>query len=195
VSSRTTLGAALLFLPALCLAHVGADAGEHHGTATWVAGFTHPFIGFDHLAAMVVLGMWSALTARRIWLAPLVFAAALVVGALIGLAGIALPGVEPMIAASLLVLGLLLALGTKLPAVGGSAVAAVFALFHGAAHGQELAGHDALWALAGMAVGTALLLVAGIGIGVLLRQRSVWWPRVAGACVALLGSALLGRLA
>jgi urease accessory protein len=193
-ASRAALCAALL-LPALCLAHVGADAVEHHGTATWFAGFAHPFVGVDHLAAMVVLGVWSALTAQRVWLAPLVFAATLAVGALIGLAGIALPGVEPMIAASLLVLGLLLALGTKLPAVGGSTVAAVFALFHGAAHGQELAGHDALWALAGMVVATALLLAAGIGLGMLLRQRSVWLPRVTGAGVAMLGSALLARFA
>jgi urease accessory protein len=194
VLSRAAFCAALL-LPALCLAHVGSDAGDHHGTAALAAGFAHPFTGFDHLAAMLVLGVWSALTARRVWLAPIAFVATLAIGALVGSAGIAMPSVEPMIAASLLALGLLLAIGAKLPAIGGVAVAAVFALFHGAAHGQELAGHGALWAIAGMVVATALLHTAGIGLGMLLRQRSVWWPRVAGAAVALFGVALLGQLA
>ncbi|HZT54658.1 MAG TPA: HupE/UreJ family protein, partial [Burkholderiaceae bacterium] len=181
-----------LLVPALCLAHVGNDSGGHHGAA--VAGFMHPFTGLDHLAAMLALGVWSALTARRVWLAPLVFAATLAVGALIGLGGSTgfwLPSVEPMIAASLLVLGLLLATGAKLPALGGAAIAAVFALFHGAAHGQELAGHGALAAVAGMVVATALLHSAGIGLGLALKQRSVWLPRAAGAAVALFGVTLL----
>lgn len=193
--SRAVFGAAL-FVPALCFAHIGADAGAHHGAAAALAaGFVHPFSGLDHLAAMLALGVWSALTARRVWLAPLVFAATLALGALIGLTGISLPGVEPMIAASLLVLGLLLATGAKLPAIGGAAVAAVFALFHGAAHGQELAGHDALFAIGGMVAATALLHTAGIGIGLLLKHRDAWLPRIAGGAAALLGVVLLGQLA
>ncbi|MEP7102819.1 MAG: HupE/UreJ family protein [Burkholderiales bacterium] len=192
--SRAVFGA-LLLVPALCFAHVGADAGAHHGAAAALAaGFVHPFTGLDHLAAMLVLGVWSALTAKRIWLAPLVFAATLAIGAVTGLAGVALPSVEPMIAASLLALGLLLATGAKLPAIGGAAVAALFALFHGAAHGQELAGHDALFAIGGMVVATALLHAAGIGLGLALKNRNVWLPRVAGAAVALFGVSLLAPL-
>jgi urease accessory protein len=141
---RTALALALC-APALCLAHVGADAGAHHGAVSALAaGFMHPFTGADHLAAMLVLGVWSALTARRVWLAPLAFAATLAIGALIGLGGGAVPGIEPMIAASLLALGLLLATSAKLPAVAGAVLAAVFALFHGAAHGHELAGRCAV---------------------------------------------------
>jgi urease accessory protein len=189
-------GAALLVLPALCLAHAGTDAGTHHGAwAALAAGFLHPFSGLDHLAAMLALGVWSALTARRVWLAPLAFAATLGVGAAIGLTGIALSGVEPMIAASLLVLGLLLAGNARLPAFTGAAIAALFALFHGAAHGQELIRHDAPFAIAAMVAATALLHSAGIGMGLLLQRRSAWLPRVAGASVALFGVALLGQLA
>jgi urease accessory protein len=193
--TRLAIGTALV-APALCWAHVGGDSAQHHGAAAaLIAGFEHPYTGLDHLSAMLVLGVWSALTARRVWLAPLAFAAALLVGALIGLAGVALPSVEPMIAASLLVLGLLLASGAKLPALGGAALAALFALFHGAAHGQELAGPDALYAIGAMVVATALLHAAGIGIGLALRERRAWLARAAGAGVALFGITLLGQLA
>ena len=195
LASHAALVAAAL-LPALSLAHSGGDAGAHHGAAAaWLAGFTHPFTGLDHLAALVALGVWSALTARRVWLAPQVFAATLAFGAWLGVAGLALPMVEPMIAASLLVLGLLLATRARLPALAGAAIAAMFALFHGVAHGQELAGDDAWSALAGMVLATALLHVGGIALGMLLRDRNLWLPRVAGIAVSATGAVLLGQFA
>ena len=185
----------LLALPALALAHTGTDAGLHHdahdATGALAAGFAHPFSGLDHLAAMVALGLWSAMTARRAWIAPLAFAGTLLVGALLGLAGVTLPVVEPMIAVSLLALGLLLASNARLPAAAGALMAAGFALFHGLAHGAELAGPTAAFALIGMVAATALLHGAGIGIGLLLRSRAAWLPRVAGTAVALFGIALL----
>ncbi|HEY0200135.1 MAG TPA: HupE/UreJ family protein, partial [Burkholderiaceae bacterium] len=111
--------AAVLLLAALPLAasaHIGVDGGTHHGFLT---GFLHPLTGLDHLAAMVAVGLWSALAARRAWpdllAAPLGFAAMLLAGALLGLGGVQLPGVEPMIAASLLALGLLVVTRWHLP--------------------------------------------------------------------------------
>ena len=185
----------LLALPALAMAHTGTDAGLHHdaqdAAGALAAGFAHPFSGLDHLAAMVALGLWSAMTARRAWIAPLAFAGTLLVGALLGLAGVTLPVVEPMIAVSLLALGLLLASNARLPAAAGALMAAGFALFHGLAHGAELAGPTAAFALIGMVAATALLHGAGIGIGLLLRSRAAWLPRVAGTAVALFGIALL----
>jgi urease accessory protein len=160
---------------------VGGDAGEHHGLLT---GFTHPLTGLDHLAAMLAVGLWSALTARRTWTAPLAFAGLLLVGALLAQGGVALPGIEPMIAASMLVVGLLLATQARLPEAAGALLVGAFALFHGAAHGQELAGTGALF---GMVAGTAVLHLAGMGLGLLLRARSAWLPRLAGAAVALFG--------
>lgn len=162
-------------------AHIGTDAVSHQG---FVSGFVHPITGLDHLAAMLAVGVWSALTTRRLWLAPLSFAALLLVGALLAQAGLALPAVEPMIAASMLVLGLLLAARIHLPEAAGAVLVGAFALFHGAAHGQELAG---AWALAGMVLGTATLHLAGMGIGLGLKRVSAWLPRMAGAVVALMG--------
>ena len=187
----------LAALPLAAAAHTGADAGMHHG---FLAGFLHPLTGPDHLAAMVAVGLWSALTARRAWpdllWAPLGFALMLLAGALLGLAGVQLPAVEPMIAASLLVLGLLVVTQRRLPALAAAALVGAFAVFHGVAHGQELAGESgAALALAGMLAATVLLHAAGIAIGWALRHANRWLPRVAGAAVAVFGVALLGGLA
>jgi urease accessory protein len=190
--------AALGALPLLASAHVGADGAAHHDIG-FAQGFLHPFTGMDHLAAMVAVGLWSALIARSardvLW-APVGFAAMLLAGALVGLAGVQVPAVEPMIAASLLVIGLLVVTRLRLPGPVAAAVVGAFAVFHGVAHGYELSGdHGAGLAIAGMVLATALLHAGGIAIGWALRQRTVWLPRVAGAAVALFGAALLAQLA
>jgi len=190
--------AALAALPLAAFAHVGADGAAHHDIG-FVRGFLHPFTGMDHLAAMVAVGLWSALIARNgrdvLW-APLGFAGMLLVGALVGLAGVRLPAVEPMIAASLLVVGLLVVTRLRLPGPWAAALVGVFAVFHGVAHGHELAGdHGAAAAVAGMVLATALLHAGGIALGWALRQRSAWLPRVAGAAVAVFGATLLAQLA
>lgn len=169
----------------LALAHAGADGATHHGL---LSGFTHPFTGLDHLAAMLAVGVWSAGTARRRWVAPGVFVAMLLAGALLARAGLVLPAVEAMIAGSLLVVGALLLSPWRLPLALGAVALGVFALFHGAAHGRELAGTGAL---AGMALATALLHGLGIALGLTLRRRAVWLPRVAGLGAALFGLGLL----
>lgn len=178
---KTAATLALTGTATLALAHVGAHEGDHHGFLT---GFLHPITGLDHLAAMVAVGVWSAATTRRVWIAPLAFALTLFVGALLAQGGMGFPAIEPMIAVSMLVVGLLLAVRAKLSEVAGALLVGAFALFHGAAHGQELGG---LAALLGMVAGTALLHVAGIGLGQLLLRHSVWWTRAAGAVVALMG--------
>ncbi|WP_431273882.1 HupE/UreJ family protein [Variovorax ureilyticus] len=194
---RSSAFALLIALPLAASAHTGVDGGMHHGFA---AGFLHPLTGADHLAAMVAVGLWSALTARRAWpdllWAPLGFAVMLLAGASAGLAGVHLPAVEPMIAASLLVLGLLVLTQRRLPALAAASLVGAFAVFHGVAHGQELAGESgAALTLAGMLAATVLLHAAGLAIGWSLRHGHRWAPRVAGAGVALFGAALLGGLA
>ena len=185
--SHKLLVLAAAALPFAATAHTGADAGAHHGLA---AGLLHPFTGLDHLAAMLAVGLWSALTmTRRLWLAPLAFVALLLVGALHG-PGLGLPAVEPMIAVSLLVLGLFVAARVKAAAPVGAFVVGAFALFHGAAHGDELSGGAAL---AGMVLATCALHSLGLVLGLRLRERSVWWTRAAGGAVALLGAVLLAH--
>lgn len=188
---RAGVTAALCAAPLLAQAHVGTGAAHGHGLQAALSGFVHPFTGADHLLAMVTLGAWSVLTMQRAWAGPAAFCAALLAGALLGLAGLAVPLVEPMIALSLLVLGLLLASRRALPAWAAPMMAAGFAVFHGAAHGAELGGQAAAAVLAGMTAATALLHAGGMAIGLALGRRAAWLPRLAGAGVALFGSALL----
>jgi urease accessory protein len=197
---RTALLCATVLLPALALAH--GEAGDHAHTG-FAAGFAHPFTGIDHLAAMLAVGLWSALHTQRPWLAPLSFASLLLIGALAGAVGL-VPGAgaaEPIIAASLLAFGLLLVTRLSLSSGVGMCLVGGFALFHGLAHGSELTGAAAL---SGMMLATALLHAAGVLMGMTLRQTqleggrsgvalrmSVQAPRMAGAAVAALGAVLL----
>ena len=167
-------------------AHLGTDSGVHH---SFLDGLMHPLTGMDHMAAMLAVGLWSAMTAtsaRQVWLAPISFAGMLMVGAVLGLGGLQQSGVEPMIAASLLVLGLLVATKAQLPGVLAAGVVGVFAVFHGIAHGTELAGGSNGWTpLVGMLVATLGLHLAGVGIGLALRSHPAWLRRVAGGLVAV----------
>ncbi|POZ63355.1 HupE/UreJ family protein [Chromobacterium alticapitis] len=176
--------------PGLALAHIGNDAGIHHGTAFFM-GFVHPFTGLDHFAAMLAVGVWSVLATRRVWAMPFAFAGLLLAGGLIGFAGIALPVVEPMIAASLLVLGLLVCGRVKMALPWGLVVVGLFALFHGIAHGSELPATQAAAALPGMALGTMLLHIVGMAIGAFFKHRSAWYARALGGGIALLGAGYL----
>ena len=178
-------------------AHTGAEFHIHN---SFLSGFAHPVFGLDHLSAMVAVGLWSALAARRagpelLW-GPLGFAAMLLAGAVLGLQGVALPAVEPMIAASLLVTGLLVVSRLRVPGVVAALVVGVFAVFHGVAHGDELAGSDSAWqTLAGMLTATVLLHCAGLAAGWALRHCGAWLARAAGAGVAAFGGALLLQMA
>ncbi|NVO06550.1 MAG: HupE/UreJ family protein [Rhodoferax sp.] len=175
------------------LAHTGADAHQHVG---FMAGFLHPFAGLDHMAVMLAIGLWSALIAKQfgremLW-GPLAFANMLLVGAALGLEGINVPAVEPLIAASLVAAGLLVLTKLPLRGVGAAMLAGSFALFHGLAHGYELADNaNAFQTLAGMVSATLVLHMMGLALGWSLRGAHVWVPRLIGAVVAALGSALL----
>jgi urease accessory protein len=174
------------------MAHVGGHAaGEQAGGL--LSGLLHPFSGLDHLAAMLAVGFWSAIASRRMWVAPMAFANMLLVGALMGMSGITLPAVEPLIAASLLVLGLLVATRAELPTSVSVALAGGFAVFHGMAHGTELAGLGWFAPLLGMVMGTVALHLAGMGAGLALKEKNPWWARGAGTAVALVGSVLLAQ--
>jgi len=183
---RTAITLTLLLTAALAQAHVGTDGGHHHHT--FIDGLVHPFTGADHLAAMLGVGLWSARHAGRRWLAPLAFVAMLLAGALLALVGVQFMAVETVIAVSLLAVGALLFSNARIGAGWGAAIVGGFALFHGAAHGQELGAGPAL---AGMVLATACLHAIGIAIGVALQRRVPWAAQAAGAAVALLGIGLL----
>ena len=193
--ARCAVPCALLLLSTTASAHGGhLDDAWHGTTAAIAAGWAHPYSGADHLAAMLAVGLWSALTMRCMWLAPLVFATMLLVGALLGMAGVAWSAVEPAIAVSALVLGLLVVTRSRWPAAAGLALTAVFALAHGIAHGQQLGTARGSWVLAGLLTATLLLHTVGIALGLAAQRGSFLQrglPRASGSAVVLAGASTL----
>lgn len=184
----------ILALPLLIAASSPAFAHVGHGaTSGFSAGLAHPMMGADHLLAMVAVGLLAALAGGRALFAwPAAFLGAMVAGAVMAMSGLALPFVEPAILASLVVLGALIGLSTRMPAGIGAALIALFGLFHGHAHGTEMAG-GALGYLAGFTIATATLHVVGIGLGLATRgaKRETRLARAAGWAVCATGIALL----
>ncbi|WP_324133407.1 HupE/UreJ family protein [Bosea sp. (in: a-proteobacteria)] len=170
------------------LAHTGVGAVHGFG-----AGLLHPLFGLDHVLAMVAVGLWAGLTGGRARLAyPLAFVGMMVLSGLWGMSGAALPGVEIGIAVSVVVLGLAIALRATPPLAAGAAACAIFAIFHGHAHGAELPqGSSGLGYALGFVLATAALHGAGLALAGLLAARAPLLARVAGGGLALAGVAIL----
>jgi urease accessory protein len=181
--------AALVALATPALAHTGTEPHMHG----FIAGLAHPLGGLDHMLAMVAVGIWSALVAgRRVWIVPASFVAAMLAGAGLARAGIALPAAETAIAMSVVALGTMIAAGVNLPIGAGAALIALFAVFHGYAHGNEATG-TVVGYMAGFAVMTTVLHVTGIGLGkaiVVVPNAS----RLLGAGIVASGAYLVATL-
>lgn len=179
-----------LMTPAL--AHIGV--GDHGGFAH---GFMHPVGGLDHVLAMVAVGLLAAhLGGRTLWLVPSAFVGMMIAGGIIGFTGVPLPLVEPAIGLSVIVLGVLVALGINMPTLFAMGLVGLFAVFHGHAHGTEFpdGGAPVIFA-AGFVLTTMLLHAAGIGLALatqrLAASSRLWTTRIAGAVMALFGVSLL----
>ena len=185
---KRILGAlALLLAPALAFAHPG------HGNNGLIAGISHPLGGLDHLLAMLAVGLWAAQqqgTAR--WALPCTFVGTLLIGGLLGFEGLNLPALENGIAASVLALGLAVALAVRPPLVMAMGATALFALFHGVAHGLELPDMSSPWTYAaGFVAATAVLHAAGYALVRVLPRAATPLVRLAGAASAATGVWLL----
>ena len=162
------------------------DPAEH---GSFAAGFSHPLFGLDHILAMVAVGLWAAMQGgRALWLVPAAFVGTMALGFAAAIAGMPLPFVEPVILASVIFIGIAIALALPIPSSVVAAMVGFFAFFHGHAHGGEMGGAGAWEFAIGFIVATAALHAAGIGVGlVLARFSGKVLPRLAGAATALGG--------
>ena len=181
------------FAPAAALAHPG-----HDGAGGLAHGLVHPVTGIDHVLAMIAVGLLAAqYGGRALWLVPTSFLVAMAVAGAIGMAGIPVQIVEVGIGLSVVVLGLMIAFQIKPPTLVAMVVVGFFALFHGYAHGTETPnGLAGLSFAAGFLVATALLLGAGVGLGLLLQRRTMSRRviRAGGGAMALVGIAVLASV-
>ena len=185
---RLSMSVALLAaMTAPAFAHL--NPAEH---GSWMAGLSHPFSGADHMLAMVAVGLWAAqIGGRAKWIVPASFVTMMAAGFLLAMSGVALPFVEPGILASVIGLGLLVALAVKVPVSISAAIVGGFALFHGHAHGGELGAATPLSFALGFVIATAVLHAIGLGLGMAIASRNQTLSRVLGAATAVGGAALV----
>jgi urease accessory protein len=156
---RTFFAFCLLVAATPAFAHPGHDSG-----GGFLAGLIHPLTGVDHLAAMVMIGLWGGIAfARRWWACPAAFLAFMAAGFGLGVTGAELPFAEPLILASLVLLAAALALNLRPPLRLALPFVALFGAAHGFAHGGEVPpGSIAGSFAAGFLLMTALLHGAGL---------------------------------
>jgi urease accessory protein len=193
-----TRRAILLLALALASPPSGAWAHAQEGKADgFLTGFLHPISGWDHVLAMISVGVWGAqLGAPAMWLLPVAFPMVMALGGTMGLLGIPLPHTEAGIALSAIVLGAMVFTEARPPLWVAAGVVGVFAVFHGHAHGTELPpGENGLLYSAGFVAATGCLHGVGIAIGLIHRWKGGRLAlRAAGAVVALAGVFFVWRL-
>ena len=193
---RTGLRVALLALAAAALptaafAHTGIGA-----TGGFAHGFMHPISGLDHVLAMIAVGLLAAhLGGRALWMVPASFMTMMAVGGALGIEGVHVPFVEAGIAASVIVLGLVVAMRWTLPAAAAASMAGLFAIFHGHAHGTEMPMDAAGFNYGlGFILATGMLHAAGIGLGLAIGKAGAH-ARIAlqagGGAIAAAGAAVM----
>jgi urease accessory protein len=194
---KTSRSIRSLAVSALLMACAGA-ASAHSDAAGmaggFMSGFFHPLLGWDHVIAMVAVGLWGAfLGMPALWLLPVVFPLVMTVGGALGVMGVPLPAVETGIALSAVALGAVVAAALRPPLWVAAVLVGIFAIFHGHAHGTELpdAADPVAYSL-GFVTATGLLHLAGIALGLVTR-----WPagvtavRAVGAGIAVGGLGFL----
>jgi urease accessory protein len=187
-----SVAAAGMVLATSAFAHTGA--GALHGFA---AGFGHPFMGLDHILAMIAVGVLAAqLGGKAMGYVPASFVVMMLVGGGVALLGGTVPFVELGIVGSVILLGAVVAFGRQMPLVGAMALVGVLAIFHGFAHGLEMPvnAEGSQYAL-GFALATTILHLVGLGLSLALRKLDEKMApmalRIGGGAVGAAGVVLL----
>jgi len=179
----------LLLISNAVYAHTGVGLATGFG-----AGLLHPIGGFDHLLAMVAVGLWAVQMGKKaVWIVPSAFVSIMILGGVLGISGFYIPYIETGILASVLVLGLLITFAWKLPLTLSVLVVGLFAIFHGHAHGTEMpVAMGGLFYSVGFACATALLHLSGIALGMMAQKLSMEKvTRFAGVAITMSGCYLL----
>ena len=178
---------------ALCTpipAALAAPAYAGHGDIAGLGdGILHVTSGVVPMIAAVAVGIWGMANPwRRGWLLPVAFVAAMAAGAFAGLGRPREEIAGAMVVASLVVLGALILRAKAFSVPGAVVICLAFGAVHGYVHGTEAGtSGDTTAYVAGLAIATAVLHVAGMALGLMLRLASRYGLRAAGALVAIAG--------
>ncbi|MBR7888742.1 HupE/UreJ family protein [Marinomonas sp. A79] len=185
VTLKMGIAATMVALPTLVMAHPG-----HEHASSFMTGLMHPMGGLDHLLAMLAVGLWAAsIGGKAMWMLPLAFISAMLLGGGLAIAGIQMPFVEQGILLSVILVGVLLVASARFSIATCASIAGLFALFHGTAHGVEmpLNANGVEYAL-GFIAATFALHITGMALGTLVtRLQAPLMTRLAGSVIAIAG--------
>lgn len=143
ISCFLLVSSSLLFLcadPALAHHPFGGETPANFWQG-FLSGIGHPIIGIDHFAFVIAVGLLAEIQKRGCWI-PSAFVLASVVGTLLHLAALNLPAPEFFVSASVLAIGIMLAVDNSSNAVLAVLLAAVAGIFHGYAYGEAVVGAE-----------------------------------------------------
>jgi urease accessory protein len=186
MKTQNIISCLLFAFSSVAFAHTG------HGLDSVYAGFMHPFSGVDHLLVMLAIGLWAAkIGGKARWQLPMTFVSMMALGFIFALNGMDFNGLETAIAASVMVMGLLLVLRFSLKPAFQLGLVGLFALFHGLAHGTELSMQNGFQAMLGMLCATGLLHGLGLLLGAQQLKLARWINSTLAWAITLVGGYLL----
>ncbi|MEL6606043.1 MAG: HupE/UreJ family protein [Cyanobacteria bacterium J06614_10] len=173
----SVMALATLAMPALAHHPFGGDTPE----TIWaglLSGMGHPVIGLDHLAFVVAAGLLAAVVRGGLGV-PIAFVLATLAGTGAHLAEVSLPGVEWLIATSVVVFGLLAVQRVPLNAGVVMLLAAIAGIFHGYAYGEAVVGAEPT-PLVAYLIGFAAVQGAIALLAYFLSRRALSTDKTAG---------------
>lgn len=180
--------AVLALTPRAAFAHEFPGAGDFYG------GMLHALTSLDMLLAMVALGLLGGQQGRAPALSVLAaFPLAVLVGAVVGAAGMGPSDVTPALIVVMVLLGLLVAVARTLPAGAVLVLAILLGLLVGAGNGAEMGPDTQAWRFV-PGVTLAALLVVSYAIGFVRWLKAPWTRiavRVGGSWIAATGIMVL----
>ena len=186
----TLVGAALVTTAGTASAHhlMGGKTPSTFADGI-LSGLGHPIIGPDHLAFLVALGVAVGVGGLS-FATPVLFLVAMACGVAAHVAAFNIPAAEMIVALSVIVAGVLLALDRRIPASGWAAIFSIAGFFHGYAYGESIYGAEttplAAYLVGLVAVQTVLVLA------IAFTTRAAWkvsaiGPRLVGAAICGVG--------
>lgn len=163
----------IVLSPAMLFAH----HAEFMKDRPFLQGISMPVHGLDHMLLTFAVGLIAGMNwGKRGLIIAGLFMAAILVGGVVNIGGASVQLVEPIILASVILVGIYLGLSPKLPVALGMAAIILFAVAHGhAILGDNLQGLDGVhlsWFLFGCALSATLLLSAGALVGRTFKESA-----------------------
>lgn len=151
-------------------------------------GFTHPFLGLDHLFAMLAVGVWASMLGKKqVYVLPISFPIIMSIGAILGMLNYEINNTEVFISLSCLILGTLVLFSIKVSLIVSIFITGLFAIFHGYAHGIEMpSNNNPLVFTISFMLSTGILHALGIFMAE-LNLKKINVKKISGIIITIAG--------